>query len=251
MQRRSVTRTDPRYDQLRAKNNDSVKKSREKSRRERDETIASISQLEEENRELTETINTLKTEYRRLEDLFRQHTGISIDSLLDSGNNPSTSTTTDDSASNARQEENPSDVSQPVLSINTSNNEGQSSSTSSTLSVSSSSSLDANNLDGAIVLIDGVPYKIVSMNKAWPCSSLDRLTNDIEDEYFSSNQHSFQMNFCSRSDICLCTLILIFVITRQTSANDRSKARKQDFYCSGLMFSRIDPKKTVSSIFSL
>ena len=61
MQRRSVPRTDPRYNQIRAKNNDSVKKSREKSRRERDETLSSIEQIEEENQELIQRIQFFKT----------------------------------------------------------------------------------------------------------------------------------------------------------------------------------------------
>jgi predicted nuclease with TOPRIM domain len=147
MQRRTVPRTDPRYNQVRSKNNDSVKKSREKSRRERDETIEAINQLEKENEQLTQQIRIMKQEYERLQDLFQQHTGISIDQLMSSEtkSNPTPS---------IQPKESPS---QPVLTINTNDEK--------TTTTSSDIQLDPSALDGAIVLINGVQYKIVSMNQ--------------------------------------------------------------------------------------
>ena len=147
MQRRTIPRTDPRYDQVRSKNNDSVKKSREKSRRERDETVSAIDQLEEENEQLTQRIQTMKNEFQQLQDLFKQHTGIAIDQLLTTSSAPAV--------------EPPPIVTpaKPVLTINT--NEEQPVVSSDSPNVE----LDAATLDGAIVLINGVQYKIVSMNK--------------------------------------------------------------------------------------
>lgn len=146
MQRRSVPRNDPRYNQVRAKNNDSVKKSREKSRRERDETVGEIQKLEEENAQLMNSIQTLKQEFEQLQDLFQKHTGIPMDQLMSSQTN-STST-----PSKPMEEIPPT---KPVLTINT--NEETTTST--------DLPLDPNTLDGAIVVINGVQYKIVSMNK--------------------------------------------------------------------------------------
>ena len=143
MQRRVVPRTDPRYNQIRARNNDSVKKSREKSRRERDETTDEIEKLEEENAQLTNTIQSLKQEFEQLQDLFQKHTGIPMDQLMSSQPNPQ---------SKPMEEIPPS---KPVLTINT--NEETTTST--------DLPLDPNTLDGAIVVINGVQYKIVSMNK--------------------------------------------------------------------------------------
>jgi predicted nuclease with TOPRIM domain len=144
MQRRSVPRTDPRYNQVRARNNDSVKKSREKSRRERDETLESINQLEQENEQLIENIRIMKQEYQQLQELFQKHTGISLDQLMSSQSKPV---------------EEPKEISsEPVLTINT--NEDITTTTTPT-----DVQLDPKTLDGAIVLINGVQYKIVSMNK--------------------------------------------------------------------------------------
>jgi predicted nuclease with TOPRIM domain len=154
MQRRSVPRTDPRYNQIRARNNDSVKKSREKSRRERDETLESIEKLEQENEELMEKIRIMKEEYQQLQDLFKKHTGISIDQLTSSQTN-SISTT----SIQPKPIEQPSKEisSKPVLTINTNED--------TTATTPSDVQLDPSTLDGAIVVINGVQYKIVSMNK--------------------------------------------------------------------------------------
>jgi predicted nuclease with TOPRIM domain len=147
MQRRSVPRTDPRYNQVRSKNNDSVKKSREKSRRERDETIEAINQLEKDNEQLTQNIKMMKQEYERLQELFQQHTGISIDQLMSSETNSN-------SIPSIQTKESPS---QPVLTINTNDEK--------TTTTSADIQLDPSTLDGAIVLINGVQYKIVSMHQ--------------------------------------------------------------------------------------
>jgi predicted nuclease with TOPRIM domain len=153
MQRRSVPRTDPRYNQIRSRNNDSVKKSREKSRNERDKTVEEINALEEENQELVERIRILKQEYQQLQDLFTQHTGISIDQLTSSETNSTLKPSVQ-----PKPIEQPKEIpSQPVLTINT--NEDKST------TIPSDIQLDPNSLDGAVVLINGVQYKIVSMNK--------------------------------------------------------------------------------------
>jgi hypothetical protein len=142
MQRRSVRRNDPRYKQLRTRNNESVKKSREKCRREQDETIQSINQLELDNQQLIENIQILKEQYEQLHTIFKQHTGIDIDQMSPSTSKLPSSSPKDESSST------------PVLAINTTENNS-----------SSNNELDVNNLDGSIVLINGVQYKIVSMTK--------------------------------------------------------------------------------------
>jgi DNA-directed RNA polymerase specialized sigma subunit len=147
MQRRSVPRNDPRYNQIRARNNDSVKKSREKSRRERDETVEAINQLEEENEQLMKQIQIMKKEYQQMQDLFQKHTGISLDQL----------TSSQTKSIEEPKEPPPPTTTKPVLTINT--NEDKSS------TASSDVQLDPSSLDGAIVLINGIQYKIVSMNK--------------------------------------------------------------------------------------
>jgi hypothetical protein len=144
MQRRFVSRGDPRYKKLRVENNNSVKKSREKSRRELDETIQSIDQLEHDNQQLIKNLQIIKQEYQQLQNLFKQHTGIDIDQLTSSKSKSITELPT----SSIQSKES---LSTPVLTINTIEDK--------------SYELDANNLNGSIVLINGVQYKIVSMNK--------------------------------------------------------------------------------------
>ena len=160
MQRRSVPRTDPRYNQIRTKNNDSVKKSREKSRRERDETVSAINELEDENEQLTERIQLLKQEYQQLQDLFKQYTGIPIDQLLTSETKSNSESTCSTSLNPPKVEEPTNNTSKPLLTINTYEEK-----VATTPSSSTNTDLDAADLDGAIVLINGVQYKIVSMNK--------------------------------------------------------------------------------------
>lgn len=133
MQRRSVRKSDPRYKQLRNRNNESVRKSREKTRREQDATIESIQQLEKENQEIIEKIQSLKDEYQQLHRIFKEHTGIDIDDQI------------------------PTKPEEPILSITATTTTEETS--------MSDNQLDASNLDGSIVLINGVQYKIVSMNQ--------------------------------------------------------------------------------------
>ncbi|CAF0891065.1 unnamed protein product [Rotaria sordida] len=198
MQRRSVPRTDPRYNQLRSKNNDSVKKSREKSRRERDETMESINQLEEENQELSERIRILKQEYEQLQDLFKQHTGISINEALSSQINSTSNSTLTSSIQPKPIEESKQNTSKPILKINTDEDKTN-------VTTSSDTQLDPNSLDGAIVIINGVQYKIMNS-----------------------------------SVYILCILFFIFiqlVKNQETSSadnnnNNNNRRKKQDFYCS-------------------
>ncbi|CAF1090195.1 unnamed protein product [Rotaria sordida] len=149
MQRRSVQRVDPHYKQKRTLNNISVQKSREKSRRECKETMKSIEQLEQDNEHLLKNLQTLKQEYEELRNLFQQHTGIDIDQMASS-----TITNTTSELSTSSKEESKESSSKPILTINTTEDQS-----------SSSNPLDANNLDGSVVLINGVQYKIVSINK--------------------------------------------------------------------------------------
>jgi len=151
MQRRSIARGDPRYKQLRSRNNDSVKKSREKSRRERDTIIESINQLEQDNQQLIQNLQSIKHEYEQLQNLFKQHTGLDIDQLTTS---KSKSTSELSTSSTQSKEESKESSSKPVLTINTTEEKS-----------SSNNEFDAKDLDGSIVLINGVQYKIVSMNK--------------------------------------------------------------------------------------
>ncbi|CAF0964143.1 unnamed protein product [Rotaria sp. Silwood1] len=146
MQRRSVQRVDPHYKHKRQLNNISVQKSREKTRREHDETMKSINQLEEDNEILLRNLQTLKEEYEQLRNLFQQHTGVDIDQMV--------SSTSSITSSIPSKEESKESSSKPVLTINTTEDQS-----------SSSNQLDANNLDGSVVVINGVQYKIVSIDK--------------------------------------------------------------------------------------
>ncbi|CAF0848971.1 unnamed protein product [Adineta ricciae] len=147
MHRRPVSRNDPRYKQLRVQNNKSVQRSREKSRRERELTLASIAQLEKDNEEIIQRLAVVKEEYEQLQSLFKQHTGIDIEQMIDS---EPKSTTKSSSVPLQSKENSPN----TLLTINTTEKQQ-----------SAKAELDANNLDGSIVLINGVQYKIVSLNK--------------------------------------------------------------------------------------
>jgi seryl-tRNA synthetase len=156
MQRRSVVHGDPRYKQLRARNNDSVKKSRDKARREYDNTMEAINQLEQDNQQLIQNLKVIKQEYNQLQDLFKQHTGIDIDQMTTTTTITSKSKSISElsSPSVSTREEPKENSSTPVLTINTIEDKSP-----------SHTELDANNLDGSIVVINGVQYKIVSMDK--------------------------------------------------------------------------------------
>ena len=140
MTRRSVQKSDSRYQELRQRNNQSVQKSREKSRRERDETLQSIKSLEEENDDLAKNLQLIKDEYEQLRDLFKQHTGMDIEQTGSPARIPEPALPPPP---------------KPVLNIQTTDE----------TTADEKSKLDAENLDGSIVVINGVQYKIVSMNK--------------------------------------------------------------------------------------
>ena len=155
--RRSTTRSDRHYKELRARNNDSVKKSREKSRLHRRETLVSIEQLEDENRQLQNSLRLVQDEFEQLQSLFKEHTGMDFDGVTTS-------------------------KAKPVLTIQT-NPE---------TTTESQLELDAKNLDGSIVIINGVQYKIVSVDSSWsnewaclclPCDcSISRFTRICPEE---------------------------------------------------------------------
>ncbi|CAF1188081.1 unnamed protein product [Rotaria sp. Silwood1] len=151
MQRRSVQRVDPHYKHKRQLNNISVQKSREKTRREHEKTMKSINQLEEDNEILLRNLQTLKEEYEQLRNLFQQHTGVDIDQMVSSTSSITSELST---SSIPSKEESKESSSKPVLTINTTEDQS-----------SSSNQLDANNLDGSVVVINGVQYKIVSIDK--------------------------------------------------------------------------------------
>jgi len=155
MQRRSVVHGDPRYKQLRARNNDSVKKSRDKARREYDNTMKAINQLEQDNQQLIQNLKVIKQEYDQLQNLFKQHTGIDIDQMTTTTIASKSKSISELSSSSVSTREEPKENSStPVLTINTIEDNSP-----------SHTELDANNLDGSIVVINGVQYKIVSMDK--------------------------------------------------------------------------------------
>merc|ERR1712154_452834 len=76
---------DPHYSEKRAKNNDAVKKSREKTRQKAKETMEKVSQLKQENEMLEERIKLLAKELVFLKDIFMAHAGsshgITVDDL--------------------------------------------------------------------------------------------------------------------------------------------------------------------------
>lgn len=148
MHRRTVPRGDPRYKQLRAQNNSSVKKSREKTRREREQTLEAINQLEKDNQQLLQSVRLRRQEYEQLQQLFKQHTGIDIEQMVsaDSNSTGKRPTPADEPKEN---------IAKPLLAINTAEKPS-----------TTADEFDPNNLDGSVVLINGVQYKIVSMNNS-------------------------------------------------------------------------------------
>lgn len=83
--KREMAPTDPEYNNKRAKNNDAVKKSREKTRQKAKETMEKVSQLKQENEMLEERIKLLSKELTFLKDIFMAHAGsahgITVDDL--------------------------------------------------------------------------------------------------------------------------------------------------------------------------
>jgi len=73
--KRELCASDPHYVEKRAKNNDAVKKSREKTRLKAKETMEKVSVLKQENEMLEERIKLLHKELVFLKDIFFAHAG--------------------------------------------------------------------------------------------------------------------------------------------------------------------------------
>lgn len=71
----SNEKKDNHYCEKRQKNNDAVKKSREKTRQKTKETMDKVSQLKQENEMLEERIKLLAKELTFLKDIFMAHAG--------------------------------------------------------------------------------------------------------------------------------------------------------------------------------
>jgi len=74
-QNQNSTGGDVHYTEKRQKNNDAVKKSREKTRQKAKETMDKVSQLKQENEMLEERIKLLAKELTFLKDIFMAHAG--------------------------------------------------------------------------------------------------------------------------------------------------------------------------------
>merc|ERR1712079_410522 len=73
--KRELCASDPHYVEKRAKNNDAVKKSREKTRLKAKEIMEKVSVLKQENEVLEERIKLLHKELVFLKDIFMTHAG--------------------------------------------------------------------------------------------------------------------------------------------------------------------------------
>merc|ERR1711902_417273 len=73
--KREVCPSDPQYIEKRAKNNDAVKKSREKTKLKAKETLEKVTILKQENEMLEERIKLLHKELVFLKDIFFAHAG--------------------------------------------------------------------------------------------------------------------------------------------------------------------------------
>ena len=73
--KREICASDPQYTEKRAKNNDAVKKSREKTRLKAKDTMEKVSCLKQENEMLEERIKLLHKELVFLKDIFFAHAG--------------------------------------------------------------------------------------------------------------------------------------------------------------------------------
>jgi len=72
---KKVGHIDSHYTEKRQKNNDAVKKSREKTRQKSKETMEKVTQLKQENEMLEERIKLLAKELNFLKDIFIAHSG--------------------------------------------------------------------------------------------------------------------------------------------------------------------------------
>jgi CCAAT/enhancer binding protein (C/EBP) gamma len=73
--KREIDPTDPTYCEKRNKNNEAVKKSREKTRMKAKDTMEKVSELKQENEMLEERIKLLSKELTFLKDIFMAHAG--------------------------------------------------------------------------------------------------------------------------------------------------------------------------------
>jgi len=71
--KKEITKDDPMYKEKRNKNNDAVKKSRQKTKVKSEETMKKVSRLKKENEELEERIQLLSKELTFLKDIFLSH----------------------------------------------------------------------------------------------------------------------------------------------------------------------------------
>ena len=146
----SVTSYDHSYKQRRIRNNVSVQKSREKARREQMEMIISIRNLENERKDLLSKLQTKKAEYKILQQYFKEHTGLDLNDMFDMVDKRIQSQTKVSIESDTNKAKS---VAKPTLTITTDEN-----------LVPDTDEIDAKNLDGAFVLINGIQYKIVGVN---------------------------------------------------------------------------------------
>jgi len=72
--KRELTKEDPLYKEKRNKNNESVKKSRLKTKVKSEETMQKVASLKQENEKLEERIQLLSKELTFLKDIFLAHT---------------------------------------------------------------------------------------------------------------------------------------------------------------------------------
>jgi len=71
--KRELTKEDPMYKEKRNKNNESVKKSRLKTKHKSEETMKKVALLKQENEKLEERIQLLSKELTFLRDIFLAH----------------------------------------------------------------------------------------------------------------------------------------------------------------------------------
>lgn len=71
--KKELTKEDPMYQEKRNKNNDAVKKSRQKTKARSEETMIKVSYLKQENEKLEERIQLLTKELTFLRDIFLTH----------------------------------------------------------------------------------------------------------------------------------------------------------------------------------
>jgi len=71
--KKEITKDDPMYKEKRDKNNDAVKRSRQKTKQKCEETMKKVNLLKNENETLEERIKLLSKELTFLKDIFLEH----------------------------------------------------------------------------------------------------------------------------------------------------------------------------------